>query len=102
MKVWSSLPEWRAARVTLAGQSVGFVPTMGALHAGHRALLARARADNDVVVLSIFVNPAQFNDPADLEKYPRTLEADQALARGRHDDVVGDVPGPLHFSGDRE
>lgn len=88
MKVWSNLAEWRAARGALAGQTVGFVPTMGALHAGHRALLARARADNDAVVLSIFVNPTQFNDPAELAKYPRTLEADLAVAAGLADHVI--------------
>lgn len=56
--------------------SVGLIPTMGALHAGHEALLVRARAENDFVVLTIFVNPTQFNHPDDLEKYPRTLQAD--------------------------
>ncbi|HUP58398.1 MAG TPA: pantoate--beta-alanine ligase, partial [Bdellovibrionota bacterium] len=75
-----SLAEWRATRRSMQG-TVGFVPTMGALHEGHATLLRRSRAENDVSVLSIFVNPTQFNDPKDLEKYPRTFEADLALAR---------------------
>lgn len=61
------------------GQKVGFVPTMGALHNGHLQLVSRSVSENDFTVVSVFVNPTQFNDPKDLEKYPRTLDADCAL-----------------------
>jgi pantoate--beta-alanine ligase len=93
-RVSTRLDDWRAQRAAmdLPGLTVGFVPTMGALHEGHRALLERARAENDRVVLSIFVNPAQFDDPADLKRYPRALEADLALAGGLADHVL--VPDP--------
>jgi pantoate--beta-alanine ligase len=80
--------EWRYIRQTLKNNTLGFVPTMGNLHAGHESLLKRAKAENQTVALSIFVNPTQFNDPNDLKNYPRTLEADIAIAKKWEVDYV--------------
>ncbi|WP_249009940.1 pantoate--beta-alanine ligase [Conexibacter sp. DBS9H8] len=70
------------------GDRIGLVPTMGALHAGHLSLIARARASCDVVVVSLFVNPTQFNDGADLAAYPRSIDRDAELARGAGADIL--------------
>lgn len=77
MKVWSKMHP-----------SIGFVPTMGALHDGHLALVARSRRENKHTVVSIFVNPTQFNDPNDLAKYPRPIKKDLALLKEADVDAV--------------
>ena len=69
-------------------KTIGLVPTMGALHEGHISLVQRSVEENDVTVVSIFVNPTQFNDKKDLEKYPRTLDADCALLEANNTTIV--------------
>ncbi len=90
MKVINNIKELRKclAKYRKEGLTVGLVPTMGALHEGHASLVRRSVEENDVTVVSIFLNPTQFNDPKDLERYPRTLEADCRLLEACKADIA--------------
>ena len=71
-----------------SGKSIGLVPTMGALHEGHASLVKKCSDENDITVVSVFLNPTQFNDPKDLERYPRNLDADCALCEANGATIV--------------
>lgn len=90
MKVVNTVQELKAelAAFRSEGKKIGLVPTMGALHAGHASLVGRSVKESDVTVVSVFVNPTQFNDKKDLETYPRTLEADCRLLESMGADIV--------------
>ena len=88
MKTFTKVSELREALKSVKREDIGFVPTMGALHAGHRSLVEKARKECAVVVVSVFVNPTQFNDKNDLRNYPRTPEADAALLEAAGADYV--------------
>ncbi|MEG2613780.1 MAG: pantoate--beta-alanine ligase [Alistipes sp.] len=88
MKIFHTVHELRTELDKREQTKIGFVPTMGALHAGHRSLVERARKENETVVVSVFVNPTQFNDPNDLRSYPRTPEADALLLEQAGADFV--------------
>ncbi len=82
-------------------QIVGLVPTMGALHEGHLSLIRQAKEQCDQVVISIFVNPTQFNNSSDLEKYPRTIEADLSLLKENFKDLIIFTPTVSEIYGEQ-
>jgi len=90
MQVFESITALKSRLLQLKneGKTIGFVPTMGALHQGHLSLVKRSKTETDITVVSIFVNPIQFNDKSDLKNYPRTIEKDSALLESAGADLL--------------
>lgn len=88
LNIVTKISSWQELRKTLQSKTIGFVPTMGNLHQGHIRLCERAKKENDLVVASIFINPTQFNQAQDFERYPRTLEQDQQLLQKANVDYL--------------
>ena len=88
MNIVTNINEWREIKKNAAGKTVGLITTMGHLHAGHMSLCTRSSAENDITVVSIFVNPTQFNQASDYKLYPRTTEQDCALLSSQKVDYV--------------
>lgn len=89
-KIIKTISEWKNIRLSkeLENKQIGFVPTMGALHKGHVSLIEKCVQENDISIVSIFVNPTQFNDPNDLKNYPRTFESDYDLLNNLNVDFL--------------
>ena len=90
MKIFNTKQEIKSYLTTQKqkNKTIGFVPTMGALHEGHLSLIKKAKKKNDLVVVSVFINPTQFNNSEDLEKYPKTIENDTILLASASCDVL--------------
>ncbi|MBN2012360.1 pantoate--beta-alanine ligase [candidate division KSB1 bacterium] len=97
MQTFQDIENIRKIRAAEQSKTWGLVPTMGALHEGHMSLVRRARAENERVAVSIFVNPIQFNNPDDLEKYPRTVERDLMLLEDEDVDLVWTPPKEIVY-----
>jgi pantoate--beta-alanine ligase len=96
MNIVTSINAWQNIRKTLLNKTIGFIPTMGNLHQGHLSLCERSKSENEITVVSIFVNPTQFNQSSDFELYPRTVEDDLAQLK-QVDYVFLPDPNEIYF-----